>query len=217
MKTKIALGSWNYIFGPYADRPISLEEALKKLSSSGYDGVELCGFKPHVHPDLYPTKEIREKLKSLLAKNSLGTSGFAPDFMAVPPASAPAADYKKAYGQALALAKDLGMPKLRVDTVSEPDTVEGAERKEVLKKIADVWRECARMSADAGVVMTWEFEPGFLFNRENIGIAFQICIPAQDQIERRRGQRGRRRGDGGGSRECRRFCRARCHRSRRLE
>ena len=165
MKTKIALGSWNYIFGPYADKPISLEDALKKLSSSGYDGVELCGFKPHVHPDLYPTKESREKLKSLLAENGLGTSGFAPDFMAVPPASAPAADYKKAYGQALALAKDLGMPKLRVDTVSEPNAVEGAERKEVLKKIADVWRECARMSADAGVVMTWEFEPGFLFNK----------------------------------------------------
>ena len=112
MKTKIALGSWNYIFGPYADKPISLEDALKKLSSSGYDGVELCGFKPHVHPDLYPTKESREKLKSLLAENGLGTSGFAPDFMAVPPASASAADYKKAYGQALALAKDLGMPRV---------------------------------------------------------------------------------------------------------
>ena len=44
MKTEIALGSWNYIFGPYADKPISIEKTLEKLSTAGYDGVELCGF-----------------------------------------------------------------------------------------------------------------------------------------------------------------------------
>ena len=165
MKTRIALGSWNYIFGPYGERPISIEETVERLSAAGYDGVELCGFKPHIHPDLYPTPESREGLKELLKKNGLGTSGFAPDFMAVPPGTAAAEDYKKVFRQVLDLARDIGMPKLRVDTVSAPDSLQGAERQAVLKKIANVWRECAQMAADAGVILTWEFEPGFIFNK----------------------------------------------------
>jgi sugar phosphate isomerase/epimerase len=176
MKTKIALGSWNYIFGPYADKPISIEKTLEKLSTSGYDGVELCGFKPHIHPTLYPSKESREDLKALLESRRLGVSGGAPDFTAVPPVSAPAEDYKKVFRELATLAGDLGMPKLRVDTVSAPDIVQGAERKEVFKKLADLWRECAKMAADAGVMLAWEFEPGFLFNKpsEILGLISQV-------------------------------------------
>lgn len=125
MKTKIALGSWNYIFGPYGERPISIEETVERLSAAGYDGVELCGFKPHIHPDLYSTPETREKLKELLSRNGLMTSGYAPDFTAVPPATSTAEDYKRVFRQVLDLGSDIGMPKLRVDTVSPPDSLQG--------------------------------------------------------------------------------------------
>ena len=165
MKTKIALGSWNYIFGPYGERPISIEETVERLSAAGYDGVELCGFKPHIHPDLYSTSESREKLKGLLSGNGLMPSGYAPDFTVVPPATSTAEDYKRVFRQVLDLGSDIGMPKLRVDTVSPPDFLQGVEYEEALNKIASVWRECAQMAADSGVVLAWEFEPGFILNK----------------------------------------------------
>lgn len=56
---KISIGSWAYAIGPYADNPTPLPEVLQRLNDLGFDGVELGGFKPHAHPDLYPQKEDR--------------------------------------------------------------------------------------------------------------------------------------------------------------
>ncbi|RLG09296.1 MAG: hypothetical protein DRN68_01940, partial [Thaumarchaeota archaeon] len=56
---KLACGTWPYMFPPYAARPYSLEEVFKMLSELKFEGVELSGFKPHAHPELYATKKER--------------------------------------------------------------------------------------------------------------------------------------------------------------
>jgi len=65
MAVKLSIGTWAYTFGKYADNPISMEEVAQRLGDLGFDGLSLGGFKPHGHPDLYPTKEDRKKLVDL--------------------------------------------------------------------------------------------------------------------------------------------------------
>ena len=48
---KVSLGSWAFSFGPFADNPIPFEKTVKRLSEAGYDGIEICGFPPHITLD----------------------------------------------------------------------------------------------------------------------------------------------------------------------
>jgi sugar phosphate isomerase/epimerase len=57
---KISLGSWAFSFGPFAANPIPFDKTVKRLSEAGYDGIEICGFPPHVTQDKYPTTESRK-------------------------------------------------------------------------------------------------------------------------------------------------------------
>jgi hypothetical protein len=36
---------------------------------------------------------------------------------------------------------------------------------QALKRVCETWRECAKIAADAGLRVVWEFEPGFAFNK----------------------------------------------------
>ena len=50
---KVAIGTWAYMFGPYEDDPVPLDEVLSTLNELGFDGVELAGFTPHASPEDY--------------------------------------------------------------------------------------------------------------------------------------------------------------------
>src|SRR5690242_9168227 len=82
---KISLGSWAFSFGPFADHPIPFEKTVKRLSEAGYDGIEICGFPPHVTLEDYPTKESRRELVRFLKDHRLGVSGYAADLSFVNP------------------------------------------------------------------------------------------------------------------------------------
>jgi len=188
MAKKLSMGSWAYCFGPYADNPVSLEETIRKLSELKFDGIELCGFKPHANPDDYASKDDRKRLRDMIESAGLGISGYAGDFTAVPPAAASPADYEKEFRKQVEMCVDLGAPKVRVDTVSPPPYPEGMSPDEAMKKIASVWKTCAQIAADSGVRFVWEFEPGFAFNKPseivrmveavdhpNFGVLFDTC------------------------------------------
>ena len=68
---KISVGSWAYCFGPYEKNPIPLKEVLEGVSKMGCDGISLGGFKPHAHPDLYPTKDDRKRLVKMIKDHNL--------------------------------------------------------------------------------------------------------------------------------------------------
>ena len=167
MATKVAIGSWAYCFGPYQDNPVPLDETVSKLQALGFDGVELCGFPPHATPELYPTDSDRKKLKDMIDSAGLGIAGYAANFMDTPPATASPADYAAAVQKNLDMCVALGIPKLRVDTVSGPFFVDEGNMSygAAWGNVSSAWRAAAQMAQDAGVLLVWEFEPGFLFNK----------------------------------------------------
>jgi len=167
MTKKIAIGSWAYCFGPYQDHPVPLDETIRKLHELGFDGIELCGFPPHATPEAYPSKEDRAKLKDMIQSAGLGIAGYAANFMSVPPAVTPLAEYENAFRTNVELCADIGCPKIRVDTVSGPFFVEEGhiDYDTAWRNVAAAWRSGAQIAEDAGILLVWEFEPGFLFNK----------------------------------------------------
>jgi len=180
MAVKLSIGSWAYTFGPYEQSPIPLPTVCQKLGELGFDGIELGGFRPHAHPDDYATPEKQAELRKLLADNGLGVSAIAADFWTdalVPWEKAEA--YRATFKKNLDFCVAIGIPCIRVDTVAPPPGPAGAERQEALKRCAEVWRECAEAAARANVKVTWEFEPGFAFNKpsEIVSLAKMVDHP----------------------------------------
>jgi sugar phosphate isomerase/epimerase len=186
---KLSIGSWAYTFGPYANNPIDLPTVCEKLGELGFDGIELGGFRPHAHPDDYATPAKQAQLKKLLADNGLGVSAIAADFWSdklIPWEKRDA--YIATFKKNLDFCRAIGIPCIRVDTVCPPPGPAGPEREDALKRCADVWHMCADIAAPAKVKITWEFEPGFAFNKPsevvqmaqevdhpNFGILFDTC------------------------------------------
>jgi sugar phosphate isomerase/epimerase len=166
---KLSIGSWAYAFGPYEKDPVPFDAVCARLGELGYDGIEVGGFRPHVHPDDYPSKADRDGLCKLIADAGLEVSGAAIDFWSEPGPGTDAAQendaYFKLFQKNLQYAVDLGAPSIRVDTVSPPAPIEGTDDATAWKRITEVWRRCAQLASEAGIKMVWEFEPGFKFNK----------------------------------------------------
>jgi len=167
---KLSIGSWAYAFGPYTDHPIPFDVVCKTLGEMGLDGVEVAAFPPHIGPDDYPMKKDRDAVKGLIEFYGLSVSGMAPDVGADP---APGSDegqeddaYFKFFRKNLQLCLDLGSPAIRVDTASAPEEgVPGVDPKVAWDRIAKGWNRCAELAQQHGVLVIWEFEPGFMYNK----------------------------------------------------
>ena len=163
---KISLGSWAFSFGPYAADPVSFEDTVKHLSAAGYDGVDICGFPPHISLEAYPSAASRREVVRLLQDNNLGVSGYSADFSEVNPiAHSNEAAYADLLKRNLQMSVDLGSPTLRVDTVAAPGSIPDDEYEQSFHRIARLWAEGAELAQTAGVRLVWEFEPGFAFNK----------------------------------------------------
>ena len=163
---KISLGSWAFTFGPYADHPISFEDTAKRLASAGYEGIEICGFPPHITLDRYPNGASRRELVSFLEDLKLEVSGYAADFSSVNPAAeGSSTKYLDLFKRNVELCAEIGSPTIRVDTVAAPGSVPDSEYEAAFHGVAGLWRDAAQIAADGGISLVWEFEPGFLFNK----------------------------------------------------
>jgi sugar phosphate isomerase/epimerase len=83
---------------------------------------------------------------------------------------------------------DLGIKGIRVDAVQPPTVLAQVDADAARKRLVKTWKQCAREAADKGVYVTWEFEPGFAFNKpsdimrivdevgdDNFGVQFDTC------------------------------------------
>ncbi len=190
-KPKIAIGSWAYAIGPYADNPVPLEEVCKTLHKLSFDGVELGGFKPHAHPDLYPTKKDRRHLVDMLNRNGLAIPAYAADLWNYPFAEGDpkvVKQYEEMFDRSLEFCDHCGIEIIRVDTVTGTFFPKKLDYKETWERVADMFRRCADKGRDLDVKVVWEFEPGFIFNkpseifkmvrevdRDNFQILFDTC------------------------------------------
>jgi sugar phosphate isomerase/epimerase len=163
---KISLGSWAFSFGPYAADPVSFEAAVKRLSAAGYDGIDVCGYPPHVTLEAYPTRKSRIDLVRFLEDHKLGVSGYSADFSCVnPTAEGNETRYLDLMKRNVALCADIGSPTLRVDTVAAPGSIPDDEYEQAFHRVARLWGESAEIARDAGIRLVWEFEPGYAFNK----------------------------------------------------
>lgn len=163
---KISMGSWAFSFGPYSDRPIPFEQIVERLSEAGYDGVEVCGFPPHVSLDRYPTTESRRDLVAFLNDHHLGVSGYTADFSTVNPLGEGNKErYLDLFERCVEMCVDIGSPAIRVDSVAAPGSISDDTYNAAFKRLALVWNEAAAIAEKYGVRMVWEFEPGFIFNK----------------------------------------------------
>ena len=159
---KISLGSWAFSFGPFSDNPIPFDRTARRLSEAGYDGIEICGFPPHVTLDKYATSDSRRELVRFLEDLRLGISGYAADFSAANPAvEGNREKYLDLFRRNVDLCAEIGCPSIRVDTVAPPGSVDDA----AFHRVAELWHEAAGIAQQNGIRMVWEFEPGFAFNK----------------------------------------------------
>jgi sugar phosphate isomerase/epimerase len=186
---RISIGTWAYSIGPYTDNPVPWDEVVRKLAELGFDGLELGGFGIHPNPDLMPGKEEREACKKQVADAGLAFSGLAANLWGQKLVNTDDhGPYIDEFRKNLDFCVDLGIPGIRVDTVQPPTVLEEVDAEEARKRIVKTWKQCAREAADKGVYMTWEFEPGFAFNKpsdilrmvdevndDNFGVQFDTC------------------------------------------
>ncbi|MDX9972363.1 MAG: sugar phosphate isomerase/epimerase family protein [FCB group bacterium] len=186
---RISIGTWAYSIGPYAENPVPWDEVVSKLAALGFDGLELGGFGVHPNPDLMPEKEQRAAVKKQVADAGLAFSGLAANLWAQKLVNADdTTPYIEEFRKNLDFCVDLGIPGIRVDSVQPPTIFSEVDEEEARKKVVKVWKQCAREAADKGVYVTWEFEPGFAFNKpsdiiripeevndDNFGVQFDTC------------------------------------------
>ena len=163
---KISLGSWAFSFGPYAQKPVSFEDTVARLAKAGYDGVEICGFAPHVTLETYSTSARQRELARFVEDHGLGISGYDADLSSVNPVFAGnETRYFDLFRRNLDLSVEIGSPSIRVDTGAAPGSIEEADYEGSFHSVAALWRDCANLAAAGNVRLVWEFEPGFVFNK----------------------------------------------------
>jgi sugar phosphate isomerase/epimerase len=186
---KTSIGSWAYNVGPYGADPIPFDTVLGTLQELRFDGVELGGFNGYPNPQNHPEKEDREKLKAKVAGHGLDFSGFAQDLWSehLLDTRDPSA-YVKAFETNVRFAVDLGIKGIRVDCVQPPTIHREADYGDLLKRLVGTWDRCIKFAGDHGLYVTWEFEPGFAFNKPsdiqrvleklphgNFGVLYDTC------------------------------------------
>ena len=72
---------------------------------------------------------------------------------------------------------DMGIETIRVDTVQPPTIFESVDRQTAFQRVVDTWKECCVIATDHGLQMTWEFEPGFAFNKPSDVVQILETIP----------------------------------------
>lgn len=169
---KISMGAWSFTFGPHAATPKSLGQICERLSKAGYDGIELCGFPPHVTLEAYSGAAERAQLRQVLSDCGLGVSGYSADLTSVNPLVAENRErYLERFRRLLDLCAAIGSPSIRIDTVAAPGSLSDSEYHQAFHRLGDLWRDCAELGRQAQVTVVWEFEPGFVFNKPSEVVA----------------------------------------------
>jgi sugar phosphate isomerase/epimerase len=162
---KIAIGSWAFAFGPFANSPWSFSKILQYAKDAGYDGVEINGFLPHPTPELYNTTTKRKELLKEIESYELGISGYAPDFNSTPPSIVEPEKYLSLLRNYIEFCQDLSINTIRVDSISPPDELSEDEYENRFERIVSTWHQSAELARQNGMKIVWEFEPGFWLNK----------------------------------------------------
>ena len=186
---RTSIGTWAYNVGPYGENPIPFETVLATLQELKFDGLELGGFNGYPNPQNHPTGEDRARLKALVAGHGLAFSGFAQDLWSEHLLDTrDTGAYVASFKANCDFAAELGIKGVRVDTVQPPTIHREADYGDLLSRLVETWDRCIGYAGDQGLYVTWEFEPGFAFNKPsdiqrvldrlqhpNFGVLYDTC------------------------------------------
>jgi len=200
MSKRISIGSWAYTIGPYASHPIDFDTVLQKLKEYGFQGVELGAFPPHPNPGnpsggtdswpgAMPEKSQRAELASKMKSMGMAFSGIAANLWGEKLINtSDQSKYIAEFRKNSEFAKDLGIQGIRVDCVQPPSIHREVDYETALRRVSSTWKTCADIAAGNGQYVTWEFEPGFAFNKPgdivrihdavdkpNFGLQYDTC------------------------------------------
>ena len=174
---RISVGSWAFCIGPYAANPVPWDQVVEGVANLGFDGIELGGFRPHPNPDDIPDKEARRALTNRVRDAGLEWSGLAADLWSQKLINTDDnSDYLAAFQKNLEFCTDLGIRTIRVDTVQPPTIFDEVDYDTARQRVVDTWKKCARLADRRDIMVVWEFEPGFAFNKPSdiVGIVNEI-------------------------------------------
>lgn len=163
---RISIGSWAYTIGPYGDKPVDFETVCSKLAALGFDGLELGGFPPHPNPDDMSQAEQRQEVVAQMKRHGLEFSGLAANLWSenLIDTDDPS-KYISEFTKNCEFARDLGIKGIRVDTVQPPTIFDKVDEATAFQRVVGTFSHCNQIAKDHGLYMTWEFEPGFAFNK----------------------------------------------------
>ncbi len=186
---RISIGSWAYTIGPYEKDPVDFFTVCEKLVELGFDGVEIGGFPPHPNPDDLADTSERKEVAARVREMGLEFSGLAANLWGehLIDSDDPTA-YIDEFEKNCNFCVDMGIETIRVDTVQPPTIFGTVDESTALERVSSTWNACCDIASGCGLQMTWEFEPGFAFNkpsevvrvldsvdRPNFGILYDTC------------------------------------------
>jgi sugar phosphate isomerase/epimerase len=168
MTAKISVGTSAFTMGAYAENPIPFPKVVARLGELGYDGLELPANKGYGSLEDWPDSDSRKKLMKMVKDAGLEISSYGADLSPAPFYSADPAvrrGYREVFKRSIDFCTDCDIPVIRVDTLAEPPYPEGVSYEDAWKRAVEAFRDDAEVAQKAGVVVAWEFEPGFMFNK----------------------------------------------------
>lgn len=200
MSKRVSIGSWAYTIGPYAGKPVDFDTVINRLKDLSFHAVELGAFPPHPNPGnpngpdeswpgAAPEKPQRAELRAKMAQTGLAFSGMAANLWGEKLINTDdQTKYISEFRKNAQFAEDVGIGGVRVDTVQPPTILRDVDYRTALERVVKTWKTCCEIAADHGLQVSWEFEPGFAFNKpsdivrihdavdkDNFGILYDTC------------------------------------------
>lgn len=168
MTAKISVGTSAFTMGVYAENPIPFEQVVARLGELGYDGLELPANKGYGSLEDWPYPASRKELTQLVRGAGLEISSYGADLSPSPYHSddpALQAGARTLFERSIEMCLDCEIPVIRVDTLAEPPQPPGVSYENAWRRTVDTFRYYAEYAQRRGIVVAWEFEPGFMFNK----------------------------------------------------
>ena len=186
---RISIGSWAYSIGPYANNPVPWDEVVRKLADWASTASNWAASASTPIPTTCRPRKTGPARQEQLADAGLAFSGLAAnlwgenlintdDNRTTSPSSARTSTSAWTWASRASA----------WTTVQPPTIFDEVDADTARERVVKTWKECAREAADKGVYVTWEFEPGFAFNKpsdilrivdevddDNFGVQFDTC------------------------------------------
>ena len=173
---KLSIGSWAYLFKQ--DVPTNDFHALvHKLMHVGYQGIELYGHAPHPNLDSHDTREKRQKLRKMVVDHRLDFSSYAPHLSSERLWSVDdPTPFIGLFERHAIFAEDLGIKTIRVDTVEPVVNAANVGSKILLDRCIQAFDKCAKVAANHGLTIAWEFEHCLAINKPSEIVALVDAV-----------------------------------------